>query len=247
MGSRPAARRACHHADGDALRLADAAARDEAKGADALEREPKRRTEALDGEPFVDERLDDLGSCPGREREGRAEREELRALPAGLELRVVGALEQRTRFLVGTKIDQGEEACRRQRPLHRRGGRRPRERRGAIEQLQRSVEAPGGTVSHRGIVEYTQRSGTRERLHGRRYPRMRGRHQQVERLSRALVVTDAREQERVVGEHGRLGPRISGALGEVTRARRVAEPGDVVASCALDLGQRELGQRRLAA
>ena len=75
---------------------------------------------------------------------------------------------------------------------------------------------------------------------------MRGRDEQIERLSRALVVADTREQERIVREHRRLSPRIGCAFGEVTRTRRVAEPRDVVASCALDLGQRELGERRLA-
>ena len=155
VGPRATARRARHHADGDTLRLADAAARDEAEGADALEREAKWRTKALDGEPFVDESLDDLSACPGREREPGAEGKELRALPAGLELRIVSALEQSARLFVGAQIDEGEEPGGRQRPLHRRGRRRPRQHRGPIEQLERRVESPGSAMRHRGIVEYT--------------------------------------------------------------------------------------------
>ena len=110
---------------------------------------------------------------------------------------------------------------------------------GAIEDPQRQVEAPGCTMRHRGIVEYTQCAGARHR-------RERDGEQDVEGLARALVVADAREEQRVVGEHRGARAGIAAALGEEPCPTRVLQPGDVVAARAVDLREGELGERGLA-
>ena len=198
-------RRERHQRDRHALRFDSISLREQGKRAHALHRESSGKLETIHGD-VLEAAFDRFGPRAGREANLRDERTRFRDLPRGRPLADLYFLRLARGFLQGANVQQRESA---RGPPQEILGRRSvllRESIRLVESRERARESARHSISRRRVVERSNRAVRRDELAALQ--------NLFEELVRALRISNARQQQRVLGRDD----SIRFAIGRACRA-----------------------------